>query len=724
LTLLAGLIGVPARLEEISYFSSEGYVFHEYLISAFLRDININLIFLTVLWALVWTGLKLRSHFSGKNLSWSLCFVLVLGTAGVLALLEFTGAEFRVERGIYPSWFDVRNSSGGSSVGLAYLKLAFSSTVAAGWAAVILGSAALSTLLYFSQVRLLRLAPFLLSLLILGGISDQMRYVWLAASRALPSIMSASVTDSPLAGFLQKNKLRTSTNTFSGVGSLFRGLETQDTRVAREGLRLLGLNPAAVEKLQSCDKGVHPLREELDSPVAGGEAFRKLTHALTELSSALFEKSKRPVHLHQLLVETFLSADFSTLGGPLSEETIPFWNSLNRKSAEPGSTTAITSDLRQAGVRTSQAISASFCGLGTLPHLLSMGRDLQEVPLRCLPEILKDAGFHTEMHHGYRPEFDMRTQFFEARNMDFWHIRRIPGALEEAAAFWDGDIGLSDRKLFEFSLAQAAALPEEQSTYTGILTLSSHRPFKLPYDIPKEDLTAANLIARNLDLEIRKRPLTQDRVRILRYVDSAIKSYIEGLARLPKTSQSITLVIAYGDHSHSEADLFAGNGSRSAARQLAILSRIPFFIHVLPESLRDHPQRGRVIYAIKKLNRVLQDAPLSQNDIPRLILGLLSKSRELKQLPREKRWHTLGGQILSPFSEPPSSQPKGSVWGVDGSSQAFVVNDQGSPLLREGQGPLESPESFDSAGVFGPANQALALMIRHANDLCHGSKEQ
>lgn len=138
--------------------------------------------------------------------------------------------------------------------------------------------------------------------------------------------------------------------------------------------------------------------------------------------------------------------------------------------------------MRQAGVRTSQAISASFCGLGTLPHLLSMGRDLQEIPLRCVPEVLRDAGFVTEMHHGYLPEFDLRTQFFQARKMDFWHIRRIPGAKEGLTAFWDGDIGLSDNKLVEFSLKRSNELPEESSTYVGMLTLSSHRPFRVPTD--------------------------------------------------------------------------------------------------------------------------------------------------------------------------------------------------------------------------------------------------
>jgi hypothetical protein len=305
--------------------------------------------------------------------------------------------------------------------------------------------------------------------------------------------------------------------------------------------------------------------------------------------------------------------------------------------------------------------------------------------------------------------------------MDFWHIRRIPGALSGATAFWDGDIGLSDRKLFDFSLARAAELPESQSTYTGVLTLSSHRPFKVPNDIKPEDAVAADRILQSLGEQVTSRPLTKDRIRILRYVDSALRDYIEGLARLPKTSRSITMVIAYGDHSHSEADLFASPGSRTPTSHLAILSRIPFFLHVFPESLKDHPERARVLRALAGLNQVLQETPLSQNDIPRLILGLLFKSPELKGLPRDKRWHTLGGQVLSPFSAPPAAQPSGLVWGVDGSSEAFVIDSRGQPLLREGQGPLDGPESFERAGAFGPVNQALALMIRYTKDLCLAS---
>jgi hypothetical protein len=720
-SLLAGVSGVPARLEEIAYFTKEGYRFHEYLFSAFLRDINVNLIFFTVFWLVIWGVCKLRVRWGQKRLSGRLSFLLIFGFAVFFGLMEFMGAEFRVERGIYPSWFDVRNSTGGSAVGLAYFKLAFSSSVLIGWLATLLGSAVLAAYVSRAQTHLLRWSSLLISLFVLGLISDQIRWVWVKTSRALPSIMNASVTDSPFAGFVRKSRGRTVTNSFYGVSGLLRGLETKDVRTAREGLQLLGLDPGSVERLQRCDTGMHPLREELFSPAGGGEASRKLTHAIHELSSALFEKSSRPVHLHQILMETFLSADFSSLGGALPEETIPFWNELNKRSRQPDSATVVTSDLRQAGVRTSQAVSASFCGLGTLPHLLSMGRDLQEIPLRCMPEVLKDAGFHSEMHHGYRPEFDLRTQFFEARQMDFWHIRRIPGALSGATAFWDGDIGLSDRKLFDFSLARAAELPESQSTYTGVLTLSSHRPFKVPNDIKPEDAVAADRILQGLGEQVTSRPLTKDRIRILRYVDSALRDYIEGLARLPKTSRSITMVIAYGDHSHSEADLFASPGSRTPTSHLAILSRIPFFLHVFPESLKDHPERARVLRALAGLNQVLQETPLSQNDIPRLILGLLFKSPELKGLPRDKRWHTLGGQVLSPFSAPPAAQPSGLVWGVDGSSEAFVIDSRGQPLLREGQGPLDGPESFERAGAFGPVNQALALMIRYTKDLCLAS---
>jgi hypothetical protein len=251
-----------------------------------------------------------------------------------------------------------------------------------------------------------------------------------------------------------------------------------------------------------------------------------------------------------------------------------------------------------------------------------------------------------------------------------------------------------------------------------MLTLSSHRPFRVPGDFKPEDRNAAEAILAKLPPEVSQRPLSQDRIRVLRYVDRALRTYIEGISKLPKTSRSITIAIGYGDHSHSEADLFGGIRTRTPSENLAMLSRIPFFIHIFPESLRDHPEREKVLKAVRRLNALLGSMVISQNDIPRIILALLSHSKELQNLPKPLRWRTLGGQRLSPFSTPPESTQEGVVWGVDGKSDAFVIDPGGVPLATETQSSLDEPEVALKPGLFQPATQALSLMIKHTMEVC------
>ncbi len=724
-SLVAGMCGLPGRLEEMNHFRKDGFRVSEYLFSAFLRDTNLNLIFFIAIWVGLWALLKVHTLWKRRANGALLALAFVLPTL-LIAVASFLGSEFRVERGIYPSWFDINNSQGGSGVGMAYARLAVGQTILPGWGALLISAALFTRWLSKRQTRISQWTTLMLSTGLLVFVSNQARLAWFASSPYLKSLLNNRVTESPFGAFVRRDKIRSNDSGFFGVRSLLQTLDSTDPKQVSRGLSELGIDPSASVHFRNCERKKNPLAQSLDKTLNNAKGIqstsrefgKSLEDALVDLSTALFSGVDRPINLYQVLVESFLSADFASLGSPLPQEAIPHWNALIEKARQPGSSTIIAGNLRQAGVRTSQAISASFCGLGTLPHLLSMGRDLLEIQLRCLPELLKDRGCLTEMHHGYRPEFDQRTQFFAARGMDFWHIRRIPGAQDNLSAFWDGDIGLSDRRLMNFTLSRINTFPAERSTYTGILTLSSHRPFKVPDDFLPEDRKAAEQVLSSLDPAVAQRPLTSNRVMILRYVDAALNLLMEGVAKASRTSKSISIAIAYGDHSHSEADLFGERDHRSPEEQLSILSRIPFFIHIFPESLKNHPHKREVQNAIQKLNQVLKEHPVSQNDIPRMILTLLSKSKPMLSLAKEKRWHTLGGQILSPYSKPPIDYEKGVVWGVDGQSEAFVIDESGAPLLTETQGSLDSPDAAKKAGLFSPVTRALSEMVKHNAEYC------
>ncbi len=716
-SVLAGLAGTPARLEEVAHRSAEGMVPLEYLTSALFRDTNVNLVFFIAFWAVIWLALKTHHWMRGES-SRRFLFLLIFPFAVLVAIAGFMGSEFKVERGVYPSWFDLNNAQGGTGVGVGYLKLALRPALLAAWAALAFATLLLSEWMRRRQSTLRTWTALILVIVGAAGFSDQLRYAWMMVSSRLPSILSARVTDSPLAAFVRKKKQAT-TDSYYGVTALLTGLDATETKRAAEGFALLGLDPRAPARLEDCALRPHPLAESMDRPPLPRSEFgRSLQRALHELSASLFDGTTTPIHIHQILVESFLAADFASLGSKLPAHALPFWNGLISRSSEAGSATVVAKNMRQAGVRTSQALSASFCGLGTLSHQLSMGRDLQSIPLRCLPELMGDAGFVSEMHHGYRPEFDLRTQFFKDRQMDFWHIRRIPLQKSALSSFWDGDFGISDRKLLEFSLTRATRELGSRSTYTGILTLSSHRPFVVPEDMPKADLRVADTITDELPPKVASRPLTRERLRILRYVDGALREYFDGISRLPKTSRSITIAVLYGDHSHSDADLFAGAAGRSPSENLAALSRIPFLIHIFPESLRQHPRRKQVFESVERLNRLLEKEPISQNDLPRMMLALLSRSSPFRSLPTERRWHTLGGQTLSAHARPAEAAPEAVTWGVDGSSRAYFIGKDGAPHLSQLQDPMDGPESIRTSNVFQPISQALTLWLKRSITTC------
>ena len=145
-SVLAGLAGTPARLEEVAHRSAEGMVPLEYLTSALFRDTNVNLVFFIAFWAVIWLALKTHHWMRGES-SRRFLFLLIFPFAVLVAIAGFMGSEFKVERGVYPSWFDLNNAQGGTGVGVGYLKLALRPALLAAWAAL-----AFATLLLMARV--------------------------------------------------------------------------------------------------------------------------------------------------------------------------------------------------------------------------------------------------------------------------------------------------------------------------------------------------------------------------------------------------------------------------------------------------------------------------------------------------------------------------------------------------------------------------------------------
>ena len=105
-------------------------------------------------------------------------------------------------------------------------------------------------------------------------------------------------------------------------------------------------------------------------------------------------------------------------------------------------------------------------------------------------------------------------------------------------------------------------------------------------------------------------------------------------------------------------------------------ARIPFLIWIAPALRRSIVDDAAWVEAVANMNDQLEREPLSQNDIPTLLLAALAHSAPLRDTPRSERWHTMGGQATSPHFRLPIAE--GSVMGIDAATSFYVVDADGA----------------------------------------------
>ena len=81
--------------------------------------------------------------------------------------------------------------------------------------------------------------------------------------------------------------------------------------------------------------------------------------------------------------------------------------------------------------------------------------------------------------------------------------------------------------------------------------------------------------------------------------------------------------------------------------------------------------------ALTEAKALIDEAPLSQNDVPTLLLALLSAHPGLRALPADQRWYTLGGQVTSPYFAP-GGDPSSYILGINGVSELFTLDRTGA----------------------------------------------
>jgi hypothetical protein len=387
---------------------------------------------------------------------------------------------------------------------------------------------------------------------------------------------------------------------------------------------------------------------------------RQLVEAFTRVGEALFVEGDPNVAVFQLSLEGFRADDLHALNAAAPRELAPFVNSLY----EGGDGVLTSRGMYQSGVRTAHGLGGMTCGLGTLPYNLSFIRDLQPFPVRCTADVLFDAGFRHSFFYGSDGTFDAMDEYFKQHGDALFRSQNeLPKGLPKGT--WDG---VSDFAVFDAAVAEVAAGVKERPQFSFVMSLSNHSPFPAPEDLPP-DVNAR--VDQSLKVAV-NRADGDDRLRLVTYsyTDAAVERLFAKLDEAGISERSIVMLLA--DHSTGHSYVWG----KEAVESDAAKAQIPFALVIPKAFLARARDPIALTSALKTAQSLLDAAPLSQNDLPTLVLAMMSAHPSLRALPEDKRWHTLGGQVTSPYFKP-GGDPASYILGINGVSELFALDKQG-----------------------------------------------
>ncbi len=434
--------------------------------------------------------------------------------------------------------------------------------------------------------------------------------------------------------------------------------------VVDRGAALLGWPPRDVACPRHPFSRAFPSREVRARSTA---AASPVLAALTELSSELFDADERPVHVWQIALEGMRGDDLHALHGAAPRELAPFLTGLHEEAAGGAPHVLAARGMFTAGVRTPHGLAAFSCGLGTLPFGLGMPRDLPDLPVRCLQDVLHDAGFDVGHAYGGALSFDRVGSFLEAHRSRAWvTAETLPAGTARGA--W----GATDQAVY--AAAVRAARPD-RSTFGLVLTLSHHHPFTEPEDLTEDARARGAAALRHAG------PGADDgdarRLVTYAYADEALRGLFETLRSAGLLERSIVSIGA--DHAIPDRPLWGRSEGWSPLQQRA---QIPWVLWIAPDLLDGARSPARARSLSREAQRALDQVPLSQNDVPTLLLALLERSAPLRGLGAEAAWHTLGGQATSPWYASPHGASV-SVHGIDAATTLYFADERGLAAAPE-----------------------------------------
>lgn len=706
LVLAALAAHVPLRIVAARLAVAGGARFRDHFIGGLASDLNVFLPVLALLWAvLVVLPLRVRRGV-GTSAGRIVTAHLLLGLG--LAALGFAGiaaAEFRVQRGLWPTPWDLGTAGGDAGFwegALGTLGMSRYAWPAAASLLTIAVALCASARIHLRARRGLRSAPSALATLaVLAAAFAASRAAYKLADRGLFPTVGDRLFElrSPLRHFAEGLFPARGVALWQAAPGWLARTSFSPAKL-RAGAAILGLPAGGIGRPGT--PGALTFRRSFP---AEERPVPALTVPALALSRALFAGRTAAPSVLEVVLESVRAADVNGARPAAPVALAPFLSALYRGDHGLPARSLSARVAVQPGVRTSHAIAGYLCGLGSLPFGWSAVRDLGRLPLRCLPDILADAGYANRLFQGTGLGFDRVDLFSRAHAIEPHGAESLPRAAERGA--W----GYTDRGLFRALLPQLCARDDRGPRFDIAFTVSDHQPYSPPHDMP-------DFVTRRVDaaLAARGRPLApEDRNRLLTlsYTDAALEEFLR--AWYACGAGAGTIVVVHGDHATADFDPWTGPAGNPARHYLPAAAEIPLAILVPEQLLADAPDREAAGKALAALDRLLAARPLSGNDLPTLLLALLEEAEPLRRLEPGKRWHTMGGQATSPWFSAPGD-PRGAVWGIDAVSRTFVLDEGGAPIgPRELVAPPTSAADVTSAtSAIQPAAAVLRQLLADA----------
>lgn len=649
---------------------------------------------------------------------WQRTGALLVAVPFALAVWGFgiTAQEFKSERGAYPTVFDL--AEGASSTSFLQGVFGFLRYDSYRIPALVFGLMG-GTLIVLRTRRprvdvALAWRPWLAGLAISLSLGALFLRLFVASTASPDGRFGAAVLGDPFRAIADSSIDLLAHRGKTTPRDLVLDADLPDARIA-EGAALVGWPPPRpVGGSAPCVAHPHarPLDRAEEPPIQDARGER-LVRAFDTVSPLLLPPDDGRIVVWQLALESFRGDDIHALNAAAPREIAPFVNGLYEAAARGHEGVLASRATYQAGVRTAQGLGALSCGLGTLPYNLSVIRDLHPFALRCLSDVLVDAGFRGTFFYGSDPSFDGMAEFLRAHGYAEQVTQaELPATLPTGA--WGA---VTDAALIEQATSHvASSLASDASPrFVTLMSLSNHSPYTTPADVPpevKERVDHALATATN-------HATGDDHARVVTYsyADAALARFFDRLEALHLAERSIVVLSA--DHSTGEDYVWGPRTNEPESDDAK--ARIPFVI-VLPRALLDRTRdRPALDAALESAQRELDAAPISQNDIPALTLSLLRSHDAVRAMPTGARWHTLGGQITSPWFRPVAREGA-YVLGINGVSELVALDRAGARVgaYEESVFLKTRGDRYSVTPTLVPVTATLASVMRAPPNPCIG----